>query len=366
MNPTITLKMRLLLFLLCSGIFHFTVQSNHLRFFRFNMTMPRIIHSSVLKECKRTNESLVTLYDEEDAWFVANFTSLMTNGDKVWLGLQKSRNITWSDGSPVTFNVSSVNSANGAQKCEAMDNDTWRGYDCSERKPFMCYDGKNYTLVRDEKDWCQALQYCRKHFSDLVSISNETQNLEVIEEGNKTNFWIGLLHDEWEWQDKSCSSYRKWDPLFNPDEKCTVQRQSTLYAHGCDNTEYTFCSKGFVRIKVIKEKQTWEQAFDYCRTRHTGLLWIEDGKDQQAVEQWLNHTEVPGPFWIGLRQSRVFGFWIWTSDRAVSYSNWKDGKQPELPLSNHCGVITRDAYTWSDEHCLFPHYFLCEEEISFN
>lgn len=122
---------------------------------------------------------------------------------------------------------------------------------------------------------------------------------------------------------------------------------------------------GTVRIKVIEQNLTWEQAFDYCKANHTGLLWIEDEMDQTAVEQWLNNTEVGGPFWIGLRQSHVFGFWIWTSDRIVSYTNWKDAKQPELYLSNHCGVITSEDYTWKDENCWLQLPFLCEEEIIF-
>lgn len=121
---------------------------------------------------------------------------------------------------------------------------------------------------------------------------------------------------------------------------------------------------GTVRIKVIKQHLTWEQAFDYCKAKHTGLLWIEDLEDQNAVEQWLNYTDVEGPFWIGLRQSRIFGFWIWASDRTVTYSNWRDDTVPELPLSNHCGVIAKNG-TWRDENCLFPLPFLCEEKIVF-
>ncbi len=120
---------------------------------------------------------------------------------------------------------------------------------------------------------------------------------------------------------------------------------------------------GHVRIKVIQKNYTFEQANDYCQEHHDGLLWIEDEDDQNAVEQWLNYTYVNNDtFWIGLRQSRVFGFWIW-SDRAVSYSNWENGIKPELPFSNHCGVITKGNYTWSDEDCLVPHSFLCEEKI---
>eukprot|EP00064_Thunnus_orientalis_P006472 superscaffoldBa00000674_g6490 len=120
---------------------------------------------------------------------------------------------------------------------------------------------------------------------------------------------------------------------------------------------------GYVRIQVIDESLTWEQAFDYCEANHTGPLRIEDEEDQMAVMQWLNYTKVDGPFWIGLRQSRAFGFWLWSKMTAY-YSQWKDSKQPEPPLSNHCGAIYKNG-SWSDENCLQQLPFFCEEEIFF-
>ncbi|KAM6961571.1 C-type lectin 1 [Tautogolabrus adspersus] len=122
------------------------------------------------------------------------------------------------------------------------------------------------------------------------------------------------------------------------------------------------CS-GTVRIKVIQRKVTWEEAYDYCIEHHSRLLWIRDQNDQKAVEQWLNNTDVEGHFWIGLRQSRVFGFWIWTSDTTVGFSNWKDDKMPKLPMSEHCGVFNKEDTKWHDFKCSEQLPFLCEEDI---
>uniref|UniRef100_A0A7N8YHE5 C-type lectin domain-containing protein n=1 Tax=Mastacembelus armatus TaxID=205130 RepID=A0A7N8YHE5_9TELE len=80
---------------------------------------------------------------------------------------------------------------------------------------------------------------------------------------------------------------------------------------------------GTVRIKVIKENLTWEEAYNYCQANHTRLLQIEHKKDQEAVEQWLNSTDVESNlFWIGLRQSRVFGFWIWSNTACQNLIAW--------------------------------------------
>uniref|UniRef100_A0A8C8DRF8 C-type lectin domain-containing protein n=1 Tax=Oryzias sinensis TaxID=183150 RepID=A0A8C8DRF8_9TELE len=117
---------------------------------------------------------------------------------------------------------------------------------------------------------------------------------------------------------------------------------------------YLFIFSGKVRIKVIQDNSTWDEALTYCEMMHSRLLWIEDESDQNAVSMWLNHSSfdrsTPRSFWIGLRQSVLFGFWIW-SDRMVNWSNWKDEKIPEKSPFNHCGVIDRKDYTWRNEDC---------------
>ncbi|KAK1906551.1 C-type lectin 1 [Dissostichus eleginoides] len=363
--------MALLVFLLCSGLFHFTLTSHQLRIFYFKTT--RSVWSEALEECYENNESPVTLYDEEDEKFTYKFQESNRGPPPLWLGLSKSRNLTWSNGNNVNFTESLVNLTKGEQICEAIDNDTWTGYNCSEKKHFMCSKDDTYTLIEKEEDWCHALKYCRTHHSDLVSIHNETENGLVLEKGNNRSFWIGLMHDEWEWQDKGCSSFRKWRPpthfrLDSDEEKeCTTYTNGEMDAQECDQLKNPFCSKGDMRIRVINKNFTWEEAFNYCETEHSGLLSIEDKEDQYAVEQWLKFSEFSdgvGPFWIALRQSRVFGFWIWR-DSVVSYKNWKNGSVPVPPSSHICGVISdkTDNYTWTDENCLLRHPFLCEEEI---
>jgi len=67
-----------------------------------------------------------TLYDEEDAAFVHNLMrgkSVMG----VWLGLHRVQN-------------SSV--PNGDQICVAIENGIQKNFSCSERKYFMCQNGK--------------------------------------------------------------------------------------------------------------------------------------------------------------------------------------------------------------------------------
>ncbi|XP_033471131.2 secretory phospholipase A2 receptor [Epinephelus lanceolatus] len=370
---TTTVRMAGVLFLVCAGSFHFIFASNHLRIFRIPKT--KDVFRVALQACNQTHESCVTLYDDEDAKFIHNLLLAEGPEESVWLGLRKDRNTTWSDGSPVNFSNSSVNVTDEEQMCEAIDNNTWTGSNCSDRKYFMCYKGNNYTLVKENRTWCQALQYCRKHFDDLVSIRNETENDDVIRKGESTSFWIGLLHDNWEWEEGGCSSYREWTNTESRDpedpEECTVSSPDNpklLHKYHCSsNTAYSFCSKGNMRIRVVDKNLTWEEAFNYCKANHSGPLWIEDAEDQQAVQKWLNYTynaSNDSLLWIGLRQSRVFGFWIW-SDRTVSYSNWKNDTQPQVSVFDRCGAISGTDYMWKNADCSLQLPFLCEEEIVF-
>ncbi|XP_031582387.2 lymphocyte antigen 75 [Oreochromis aureus] len=355
------LMMTSVLLVLSLGLFDFTVGSHLQSVSFFSEEEGRMNWTGSLNACQSTGSSLVTVYDQED------LNALLKNGvprSDFWSGLHKNKSsvTTWSDGNSLAFNISQVTSIGDDQICEAMTNRTWRAFNCSDRKPFMCYKDNNYILITEEKDWCQALQYCRRHYTDLVSISNKTQNDKVSEKGKNKTFWIGLQHDQWTWADGSCSTYRNWSN--SKENSCSVFDTMGLFKLKCENVKKRICTKGNMRIKVIQNNYTWEEALNYCERKHNGLLWIEDEEDQKVVEQWLNHTDVEGPFWIGLRQSTLFGFWIW-KDRTVGYSNWKNDKIPAMPMSNRCGVIVKRNTTgkWKDEDCWRQHHFLCEEEI---
>ncbi len=120
-----------------AGCFLQTLSSTRLRIFS-RPSVERTNWKLSLNECHNKGETPVTLFDEEDANFTANFA----RGIKVWLGLHRVGRITWSDGSPLTFSKSDVCVKDNEQKCEAVENNTWKGFDCSEKKPFMCYEGK--------------------------------------------------------------------------------------------------------------------------------------------------------------------------------------------------------------------------------
>ncbi|RXN22927.1 macrophage mannose receptor 1-like protein [Labeo rohita] len=89
---------------------------------------------------------------------------------------------------------------------------------------------------------------------------------------------------------------------------------------------------------------SWEEALDYCRSiaSTSGLLRIESKDDQIETERELKRKKISGPVWVGLRQSRLFGFWIWYNRLHLGpWTNWKDGSAPEHQISEHCGALEK-------------------------
>lgn len=357
------MKMIPLLFLLCSGLVQLTGAANRLRV--FNFTDIRQSFKTARDECLQVNQSLATLIDKEDVDFLNKSLYSKRERDKTtfWIGLQKNRKtiLSWSNGDEVTLNINEE--IHNEQHCGALK-DTLKYFNCADAMSFMCYKGTKYTLIKEEKNWCEAQRFCRRYHKDLVSWSNDMEKNKIIEKGEGKTFWTGLLHDEWEWEEEGvCSTYREWNPISGGGELAAFSRGEGMKMFGSDLEAGRLCSQGFHRIKLINRTKTWEEAVDYCKEKFAGILWIEDEPDQKVVAEWLNITgQNATEVWIGLRQSSVFGFWIW-SDRMVGFNKWRGGQAPELG-SQQCGVINTQDYMWSDADCLRKLNFLCEEDIS--
>uniref|UniRef100_A0A671K1W1 C-type lectin domain-containing protein n=1 Tax=Sinocyclocheilus anshuiensis TaxID=1608454 RepID=A0A671K1W1_9TELE len=122
-----------------------------------------------------------------------------------------------------------------------------------------------------------------------------------------------------------------------------------------------FLSESF--IHVSPDEMSWEEALDYCNSNFSGLLRIESEDDQMETERELKRQNISEPVWVGLRQSRLFGFWIWYNGLRVGpWTNWKEGSPPEHQMSQHCGALEKvnGQYKWCDKDCRSKFRVLCE------
>ncbi|KAJ0056947.1 hypothetical protein NL108_000756 [Boleophthalmus pectinirostris] len=227
---------------------------------------------------------------------------------------------------------------------------------CSDRLFFKCNSSDIKSNVK--LNWCAAKQYCRYHsLGDLATNESSANTTDSL--------WIsGNITDDWKWDDGGCSTYREWSSPFDEEQNDTAATLGESYELKPQSSDLEFeavCSTGDTRIVIVNIPKTWEQALEYCDKHHSGLLQIPTREHQESVEQWFNATEQNGTFWVGLRQSQVFGFWMW-KDTIVSTNNWENG-MPMLPMSHECGVMVVPGLKWRDHNCLYPLPFICQENI---
>ncbi|CAM4561625.1 unnamed protein product [Leuciscus chuanchicus] len=344
----------------------------------FHIGPDSTVRETAEKECKINYTGLVTVYDQQDNM---ELSKKMENTESVlvrrgWIGTYGgNRSMKWSNGDDVTFNISLSGKCGEIGPCCAAlkaDGD-WESLQCSVKKHFMCYEqdvgrkSYNYSLIHEDRTWFEAQLYCRENHTDLVSIRDETENKQVKNAGEHHNnpFWIGLLEDTVEWADGGQSAYRNWLPKTGTSSHSSeaFMMSNGRWQRKTDSNAHPLCYKSF--IHVSEKKMSWEKALDYCgnHTNTTGPLTIHSENDQIETERELRRRNISGPVWVGLRQSRLFGFWIWINGLHVgNYSNWKGGSPPEHQMSEHCGAIEKvdGQYKWCDKDCRSNFTVLCE------
>uniref|UniRef100_A0A4W5MYM1 C-type lectin domain-containing protein n=1 Tax=Hucho hucho TaxID=62062 RepID=A0A4W5MYM1_9TELE len=67
-----------------------------------------------------------------------------------------------------------------------------------------------FHFIKETKTWREAQSYCRENYTDLASVRNQDQNLDVVTVAAGNEVWIGLFRDSWKWSDGSNSSFTYW------------------------------------------------------------------------------------------------------------------------------------------------------------
>ncbi|XP_076738301.1 collectin-12-like [Maylandia zebra] len=94
--------------------------------------------------------------------------------------------------------------------------DSWRWSDGSDFS-FRYWDTDKLILIKENKTWKEALDYCRESHRGLVSITNPYQQrwVEVRAKNGSSPFvWLGLRYsctlDLWFWVNDKLVCYEKW------------------------------------------------------------------------------------------------------------------------------------------------------------
>ncbi|KAL3046144.1 hypothetical protein OYC64_004202 [Pagothenia borchgrevinki] len=170
----------------------------------------------------------------------------------LWIGLF--REIwSWSDGKNVSFRHWDPDSFKdvASKKCAmTKPNGNWSSKDCTDQKPFYCYDDK-VILIKENKTWDEALTYCRENHRDLVSITDRHQQRWVQERAKMadTEFvWLGMRYtctlDLWFWVIDCLVCYNNWAPEEKTRpvhcDMATVMKRDGKWYKKADNETFNF------------------------------------------------------------------------------------------------------------------------------
>ncbi|XP_057180084.1 macrophage mannose receptor 1-like [Triplophysa rosa] len=324
--------------------------------------------NEALETCKTKYTNIVTVYENEDN---EELIKHVKGRDAPSALIGANTNNTnyrskWSNGDDVIF-TSFTENCTGICGAAMRSNGSWELLPHTETKYFMCYDegvdraSHDYSLIHLNKTWTAAQLYCRRHHTDLVSITNEQENERVKNQTKDREFpfWIGLLHDNIEWADRGKSAYRNYSSKPGQGKFTILTVLTNDWQLRGSGSFAVLCYKSL--IHVSEAKLSWEGAVDYCNA--SGLLRIESKDDQIETERELRKENISEPVWIGLRQSRLFGFWMWVNGLHVGpWTNWKGGRQPEHQISHHCGVMEKvdGTFKWTDKDCRYRFRVVCE------
>ncbi|CAB1452670.1 unnamed protein product [Pleuronectes platessa] len=173
--------------------------------------------------CREKYTDLVTIENTEEMKKLKDTVSAAGHSSKVWIGLYSHIDWKWSDGFNQSgaeyrkWHLNDPTNEGANQFCVVLTNDAkWYDLECHRTSPFVCYRGtledSDFVLVNQAKTWSEAQRHCREHFTDLATVTNDTDN-NKIQQMIIPLAWasIGLYRDpQIYWSDGSSYSFSSW------------------------------------------------------------------------------------------------------------------------------------------------------------
>uniref|UniRef100_A0A8C3AE84 C-type lectin domain-containing protein n=1 Tax=Cyclopterus lumpus TaxID=8103 RepID=A0A8C3AE84_CYCLU len=168
--------------------------------------------------CREHHTDLAMIENDEENKAVA----AQLGGYYGWIGLYRVR-WTWSDKSQSSFRFWGPGAPqyfHSQEDCVAMRSlHKWDDANCKSEYHFMCHQESTFELIRINKTWVDALDYCRARGTTLASIVDEdTQTWAELQASNSNSpfVWLGLRYtctlDFWFWVENLPVTFRHWAP----------------------------------------------------------------------------------------------------------------------------------------------------------
>lgn len=169
--------------------------------------------------CREYHDDLSTINKEEaqmlsknpevnnDFFWIGPHRSPTSSEKWIWSGGEDEKIDYWDTGQPDMNN----------QECGAVNKYSTKLHNvlCWRKIPFYCMQVFEPILVRQNKTWDEALDYCRQNYNDLASLRSRTKMAEVINNtmtSQTAYVWTGLrfMAGHWFWVSGHNLQYKAW------------------------------------------------------------------------------------------------------------------------------------------------------------
>ncbi|XP_073714962.1 putative C-type lectin domain family 20 member A [Misgurnus anguillicaudatus] len=163
--------------------------------------------------CREKHQDLVTVQSDKDRSMIQKLSDEMNLTSFAWVGLYDGMSVWhWSlQNELISFKMWEwwePNMGKTEEACASLNMfGKWSDTSCHEYKYFFCYNENSITefeLIRISLTWRNAQNYCKTHYTDLVTIKSSTVNgalASIIFGSGIWDAWIGLSKNTWLWSD---------------------------------------------------------------------------------------------------------------------------------------------------------------------
>ncbi|MGH0156272.1 UNVERIFIED_CONTAM: hypothetical protein FKN15_031128 [Acipenser sinensis] len=231
--------------------------------------------------CRNQGRDLPSIQDQAMVNKLISLTSSV--GDWYWIGLYHDKeNWQWSSGGDVIYSNWEPHLFCASVNAEGE----WEDSICDQNNYFMCYSGtpvpEELHLISHSMVWPEAWQYCKDHYTDLVSLTSlaaQNRVSELVRNSTASRFWIGLHRTV---------VYDNCRPLLFTLQAChaAISEGHTALGNLQAGTQAPGQSTG-VSLAVLG--QLWPATSELPSTVGSGIAWTQTD-DLQAIGRILHST----------------------------------------------------------------------------
>lgn len=169
---------------------------------------------------------------------------------------------------------------------------------------------------------------------------------------------------------ESCGGKPGGDPVVNEIELFESETGSEMeYGEEFDFTWLCRTSEDLgIRqcYQYFKIPATWHDAQEICQDQGGHLATIQNSMANSMVQLVFKlgrarNPDAGGNVWIGLKENRTHGVFMWSNLQPMNYSNWAVGQPALMTNQTKCVLAKTDKVRqWETENCDLIFLFICE------